>query len=330
MSSYFTKDNKERIMPFNAMNEYEKSASIMRAQVYEYKINFSMANQDKNRKPVFLKQDMSAEELLKTMPYSPESGRAILGENQMLLRNAMDINNYKEPQFLTLAEAKKISPEAEVAKALDKDGKPIPIMERDANGNLTNTPAINPNTNEPKFQRVQGVRVIEQKHVRYKRNDKGEIIKGENDKPILEKLTQPEVIAKTYYHVSQFDNLDKSKLKPHDMESTKKLQENFRNSDKTLDKAFERVDRMVQQGLYKDTALMIKNMVMATATGRDYQVPEHIKLYEKRAEFQAQAIQAREQRQAERQNQAQAPQEKAQQKAPPKPKPRSKESSLTI
>ncbi|RDU65773.1 hypothetical protein CQA53_05625 [Helicobacter didelphidarum] len=226
-------NNKERLQNIHSNHKYEVAITC-------------------KQKKQFWQQKRSKAEIDKAIPYNGVTGKPYTkGVSLVIQCHAINNGFEKNPVYLTLNQAMAVSPNAEVKKAVDRNGKPI-ISE------LSN-----------KEQRVRGIKVSYMAHPKIpKKNDKGEIITNPHtQKPIMiEDLTRPKMLETiTLYHASQFENLDMNMLRGKDLSSLEQEREFFRNSFKEPSTQY-----IESLGLNPNTQREMKAYLMAQSKGRDF------------------------------------------------------------
>ncbi|MCV3531301.1 ArdC family protein [Campylobacter sp. CNRCH_2007_0968H] len=254
------KDNQvKKEKPYKSWDE--RTNEEKRASVNEYsKAIIAKAIKEKN---AFWAKDMSKEEIQNTMPYNASKGIVYTGQTSALLRAVSDLNNYKEPSFLTMKQANFLG--GTLKRELDENGNP----------------ALTKNGKEAY---VQGVKIAILKTEGYvpKRDKDGNQIfrpvldengKQKRDKlgylseAVMEKVyyKEPKLETITLYHTSQFDNLKPEKLKERDIESLEKLREKISNS------KYDPRPNVNAFGLTEKTTRDINNFLNSELKGLDYQ-----------------------------------------------------------
>ena len=221
-----------------------------------------MAN---NRNPnAFYKASMSKDEITQSMPYNGATGRPYINETSIILRSVAQLNGYDEAVFLTAKQANHLG--GSLKKEYDEQGN----VKQTANG---------------KDQYVRGVKIayIKTEEFRPKldangqavtrpiRNKEGQYLldeKGEQVRRPVQELVQlkaPILETTTLYHISQFENLDLSKIKPRNLESIEKRRDYFaKNPDK------EPQTKLASYGLFANITKDLNSFVKAEAKGLDY------------------------------------------------------------
>ena len=230
--------------------------------IASYYARIIMAN---NKNPnAFFKSDMTKDEITASVPYNGATGRPYVNETSIILRSVAQLNGYDEAVFLTTAQANHLG--GSLKKEYDDEGN----VKKTANG---------------KDQYVRGVKVayikteefkdkldangnvvtrpIRNKEGQYLLNEKGEQVR----KPVKElvQLKSPVLETTTVYHISQFDNLDLTKIKSRNLESLEKRREYFaKNPDK------EPNTKVASYGLFANITNALNTFVKAEAKGTDY------------------------------------------------------------
>ncbi|OEV68575.1 hypothetical protein AJY52_07580 [Campylobacter lari] len=255
------KDNQvKKEKPYKSWDE--RTNEEKRASVNEYsKAIIAKAIKEKN---AFWAKDMSKEEIQNTMPYNASKGIVYTGQTSALLRAVSDLNDYKEPSFLTMKQANFLG--GTLKRELDENGNP----------------ALTKNGKEAY---VQGVKIAILKTEGYvpKLDENGKemqrVIKNKDGEPKLDKEGKPmyePVMEKVYYkepkletitlyHTSQFDNLKPEKLKERDIEGLEKLREGLKQLE------YDVRPNVNAFGLTEKTTRDINNFLNSELKGLDYQ-----------------------------------------------------------
>lgn len=214
-------------------------------------------------KKAFWQQNMTIEEIDKTMPYSPESGNPAIGIPSIILRTVMAINDYKEPQFLTANQAARLG--GTIKKQLDENGNVV-INEKTGKEQLvqgTRIP-VRKNYEMVDYNPKTGEQHVDKKNPTYiDKNGK------EQTNYIMYKklLPYPKVDSLTYYHVSQFDGLDKSKFKEKDMSKVEKMRKEIGETGIYP----EVIDKLERLKLLHTTKVCLENFISSQNIGIDYE-----------------------------------------------------------
>lgn len=221
----------------------------------------------------FWKQSMSKEDITASIPFNGSTGRPYQSETSLILRAISQLNGYKEPIFLTMKNANLLG--ATLKKEYDEQGN----VKQTANG---------------KTQFVRGVKIalisnrefVPKKDangqvVTEPRKDKdGNILLDDKGNPLMKTVKtvqyykSPVLETATLYHISQFDNLDMSKLKSIDMEAVNNRRDYFAKTGK------EPSTKIKNFGIFPNVARDLENFVKAEAKGIDYSRPrqQHLDL----------------------------------------------------
>ncbi|EAI7263292.1 DUF1738 domain-containing protein [Campylobacter lari] len=255
------KDNQvKKEKPYKSWDE--RTNEEKRASVNEYsKAIIAKAIKEKN---AFWAKDMSKEKIQNTMPYNASKGIVYTGQTSALLRAVSDLNDYKEPSFLTMKQANFLG--GTLKRELDENGNP----------------ALTKNGKEAY---VQGVKIAILKTEGYvpKLDENGKeiqrVVKNKDGEPKLDKEGKPmyePVMEKVYYkepkletitlyHTSQFDNLKPEKLKERDIEGLEKLREGLKQLE------YDVRPNVNAFGLTEKTTRDINNFLNSELKGLDYQ-----------------------------------------------------------
>lgn len=237
-------------------NNAEKQASLN-----EY-AKIMLAGAMKTKQADWLK-DMSAKQIDDTMPFNASTGKPYQGISSMILRSAVTMNGYEKAEFLSMKQANLMG--ATLKREQDEKG----------------------NTIYPKGAKVAFYKEYEyQPKLDSNGNQLYNTTKDGKEIPAMEKvyLKEPKLETLTLYHTSQFDNLDRSKLKERDLTELNKKRE------ANKDKAYDIRPKLDGLGMGANTTNDLNNFLNAQNKGIDYEKIQHRQYNQQRAYTQTQEI----------------------------------------
>lgn len=253
MSENINQKTGEVLKAWNERSNQEKAQSI--AELHK-----SIIAKTCKEKKQFWNKDRSKEEIDKSLPYNPKTGKPYLGVTSIVLQCVAELNNYKEPQFLSMKQANTLG--GKLKKLKDEKGNTV-ISEKTG-----------------KEQYAQGIKILLKKDYELvpKLNDKGEQIMDSKNQPVMEKQFLPKPIMETVtlYHVSQFDDLKLDRLKPKDMDEMEIRRSAFRNTE-----AKPSMKKLYELGLNANTQRDIEMYLNAQNKGIDFKAIEREQTQEK-------------------------------------------------
>ncbi|MBR8466522.1 DUF1738 domain-containing protein [Campylobacter sp. faydin G-140] len=244
----------EQVQPAQQEPSYkaweDRSNAERQTSINEYaKIMIAGAMKTKNAD--WLK-DMSAKQIDETMPFDASNGKPYQGISSIILRSAVTMNGYENAEFLSMKQANLMG--ATLKKEIDEQG----------------------NVKYPK-----GAKIAFYKEYEYqpKLDSNGkQLYKTIKDKygvekqqPAMEKvyLKEPKLETLTLYHTSQFDDLDRSKLKERDLTNLNAKRE--ANKDKSYDVR----PKLNGLGMGANTTNDLNNFINSQNKGIDYEKIQH-------------------------------------------------------
>ena len=253
---YIDWENKTNAQREASINSYHASIIVKTSK---------MAREENKPEMAFWNKNMSKEEINNSIPYNAKTGQPYTNVSDVILRCVQKLNNYKEPTFITMNEANLLG--GKLKKALDENGKEML-------------------TKNGKTAYVQGVKIpyIEKGEWKNKLDDKGNVIQtqakdkdgnlkfDEKGLPIMRDVKEfvpfkePMIETITLYHTSQFEGLDKSKLKERDLSKIERRAEYFQKNPEALQKP----ERITSFGLNANLAQNLSNFVKAVKSGVDF------------------------------------------------------------
>lgn len=258
-------DPKEVLPQWNDRTNAEKEQSIKAYTVQM--IGAAIKNAKEKGQQTFWNKDMSVEQIDKSMPFNASTGMPYNNENALILRAASELNGYEKPEFLTMRQANLLG--GTLKKELDAKGNTIP-NERTGNDKLVRGVKISYLKTEDFVVKkdAQGKDIMETAF-----NKDGKVKLDEHGQPLQKpvkvrvELNPPILETTTLYHVSQFDNLDKSKLKPLNMEKVQDKRKYFEQNPERV-----KSPKINEYGLTPSVRRSLSNFIKAEATGKDYKV----------------------------------------------------------
>ncbi|KGI55668.1 ArdC-like ssDNA-binding domain-containing protein [Campylobacter sp. MIT 97-5078] len=240
-----------------SINSYHASIIVKTSQ---------QAREQNKPEMAFWNKNMSKEEIANSMPYNAKTGQPYTNVSDVILRCVTQLNGYKEPTFLTMNEANLLG--GKLKKQLDQDGNEVLTK----NGKTAYVLGVKiPYVQEGQWQNKvdENNQVIKtqakDKEGNFKFDEKGQPVMREVKEYVPFKAPMLETI--NLYHISQFTDLDTSKLKPRDLSKVEKRAEYFRQNPEKLAKP----ERITNFGLNANLAQNLSNFVKAVKSGNDYQ-----------------------------------------------------------
>ncbi|MWV60996.1 DUF1738 domain-containing protein [Helicobacter saguini] len=268
MAQYLNNNGEIVNKHYNEMRPDEKLNTIARSKVFSMgsAINKVKANGDKP----FYEKPMSAKEIVDTMPFNALTGKPFTKAEEVHLRLECQANGYKDLRFVTENEAKLIDPNARLKEYVDE------------------------RTGESR--KVDGIVTDKLQTEAYRRNEKGEIVKYQQDVKnkkgeiihakgdnMLEKLHEPKVYKIPLYHVSQFENLKLSKDLPKlNKEAVMEQQKDYINSNRQI--SYKAIDRIEKQGMNSGICNQMKQFMDCRAKGINFGGKEQYQQQDKQQE----------------------------------------------
>lgn len=214
---------------------------------------------------------MTKEEVDNTIPYNASTGKTYSRETSMLLRAEMAIKGYEKAQFLTMEQGNMMGGTLKY-KVNEQTGE----VQKTKNG---------------KDARVEGVKMLyiadyemkpkldnNGKEIKafVKDKDGNEVISKQTGKPIeytvKEKIPiKPRLETKTLYHVSQFDDLDKTKIKERDLSTIQKYREQAKTQSYEV-----KIDYGKNLGISGNLEKQLNHLTIAQNKGIDYYNPAQL------------------------------------------------------
>lgn len=216
-------------------------------------------------------KNMTKEEVDNTIPYNASTGKTYSRETSMLLRAEMAIKGYEKAQFLTMEQGNMMGGTLKY-KVNEQTGE----VQKTKNG---------------KDARVEGVKMLyiadyemkpkldnNGKEIKafVKDKDGNEVISKQTGKPIeytvKEKIPiKPRLETKTLYHVSQFDDLDKTKIKERDLSTIQKYREQAKTQSYEV-----KIDYGKNLGISGNLEKQLNHLTIAQNKGIDYYNPAQL------------------------------------------------------
>lgn len=203
-------------------------------------------------KKAFWNKDMNQQEIDNTIPFNASTGRPYGGITSLALRAITKLNGYEDSNFLTMKQANfmhgklKYEVNEKGEKEFVKGVKMTTLREYEYQPKLDKE-------GKPMTREVT--------------NKNGEV----RQEPVLEKVffKEPRLETITLYHISQFDDLDKSQLKSRDLEPLKK----FREEQK--ERPYDLRAKVQVLGLGDSVTQDLNNFLTSQTKGLDYNKIQH-------------------------------------------------------
>lgn len=223
------------------------------------------AREENKPEMAFWNKNMSLEEMDNSTPFNAADGHAYENTTQIILRCISALNGYENPQFLTAPEANRLG--GTLKKELDENGK----EKLTANGKTAYVKGIKIPFNKKGEWVTQKDK--EGRPILTQAKDKeGKLKFDEKGNPVMREVKEyreyktPMLETTTLYHISQFDNLDSSKLKERDLTKIYQKREYFaKNPDRAL-----QPEVVTSLGISARIAENLHNFIKANKTGKDF------------------------------------------------------------
>lgn len=227
-------------------------------------------------------KNMTKEEVDNTIPYNASTGKTYSRETSMLLRAEMAIKGYEKAQFVTMEQGNMMGGTLKY-KVNEQTGE----VQKTKNG---------------KDARVEGVKMLyiadyemkpkldkNGKEIKAFVKDKNgnEVISKQTGKPIeytvKEKIPiKPRLETKTLYHVSQFDDLDKTKIKERDLSTIQKYREQAKTQSYEV-----KIDYGKNLGISGNLEKQLNHLTIAQNKGIDYYNPAQLDMSKEKSKTRA-------------------------------------------
>ncbi|MCR2100958.1 ArdC family protein [Campylobacter upsaliensis] len=257
---------------WDEMTNAQKNESILRSYSAKIGLLNKIAREENKPELAFWNKNTNLEELDKTAPYSPATGKVYENTTAIMLRAEMALKGYESNTFLTMEEANKMG--ATLKKELDENGK----EKLTANGKTAYVKGVK----IPYIEKGKWVPQVDKNGntVQVQAKDKeGKLKFDENGKPIMRDLKEfiphkePIIETTTLYHSSQFNNLDPSKFKAKDMNKVHQKREYFAKNPEALNKT-EMVNSLT---INSKIIEKLNNFLKSFKAGKNYEVVKQFK-----------------------------------------------------
>ncbi|MCR2062496.1 ArdC family protein [Campylobacter helveticus] len=228
----------EQVAPalkWDEMTNAQKNESVLRSYSAKIGLLNKIAREENKPELAFWNRDTSLEELDRTAPYNPATGKVYENTTAVILRAEKALKGYEGDTFLTMEEANKMG--ATLKKELDKNGKEILT----ANGKTAYVKGVKIPYIEKGEWVIQKDKFGNAIQVQSKDKD-GNLKFDDMGKPIMRDVKQfiphkePIIETTTLYHSSQFNNLDPNKFKEKDLNKVYAKREYFTKNPEALNK----------------------------------------------------------------------------------------------
>lgn len=211
----------------------------------------------------------------KERAYNPSNGLPYKNFNSLLLDMKQKEGNYEKNQWISLSDARFLgATDEELKKVFESEVPKVrvhflkttelrPIFERDSNGDKI--PLLDENGN-PRFSSRTGETLYQCKYVE-QLDSNGQPKLNEEGKPYMKIATERVEIAPTYetdflYNVSEFQTINKARLKPLDRSIEESNRHTFKHKDPNLESKYIVIDDLHQK-IYPEVLRAIKNYMYA-------------------------------------------------------------------
>lgn len=270
-NGFFSKEIQEEVeaqhKAWDLQSNAERIDSISNYQASIINGVVTKANELNDRSGVFWEKPTNKEDMDKTIPFNGSTGMPFTNLDNLLMRSVMSIEGYKEPIFLTMKQANLMGGRLKKTGELTRNGKEE-FVKAVKIAQLT-TKEFVPELDENGKKKLVPVLDKDGKPILNKKGEEVKKIAGE-----WKELKEPMYESISYYNIEQFDNLDKSKLKPLDLEPLNKKRESIAKNPQA------KLDYKLGMLRGKTGDLTLNNLyefVKATQTGKDFAPKERVR-----------------------------------------------------